>query len=49
MAVRNTSGGLPLPDYVPVPDAALGPQLNEQGYHVGRVEQNLFWVTDGTY
>jgi glyoxylase-like metal-dependent hydrolase (beta-lactamase superfamily II) len=23
--------------------------LNEQGYYVGRVERNLFWVTDGTY
>src|SRR5215203_7570959 len=38
-----------LPDYAPVPDSALGPSLNEQGYHVGRVERNLYWVTDGTY
>src|ERR1700755_2378305 len=38
-----------LPDYAPVPEAALGPALNEQGYHVGRVERNLFSVTDGTY
>jgi glyoxylase-like metal-dependent hydrolase (beta-lactamase superfamily II) len=38
-----------LPDYVPVPEAAFGPALNEQGYFVGRVERNLFWVTDGTY
>ncbi|GAA1841123.1 MBL fold metallo-hydrolase [Asanoa iriomotensis] len=38
-----------LPDYVPVPDASLGPALNENGYYVGRVERNLFWVTDGTY
>jgi glyoxylase-like metal-dependent hydrolase (beta-lactamase superfamily II) len=49
MAANNSSGGLALPDYVPVPDSALGPQLNDQGYHVGRVERNLFWVTDGTY
>jgi glyoxylase-like metal-dependent hydrolase (beta-lactamase superfamily II) len=35
--------------YVPVPESALGPALNEQGYHVGRVERNLFWVTDSTY
>src|SRR6266566_5797896 len=21
----------------------------EQGYHVGRVERNLYWVTDGVY
>jgi glyoxylase-like metal-dependent hydrolase (beta-lactamase superfamily II) len=38
-----------LPDYLPVPEAAFGPALNEQGYYVGRVERNLFWVTDGTY
>jgi len=37
-----------LPDYVPVPESAFGPALNEQGYFVGRVERNLFWVTDGT-
>jgi glyoxylase-like metal-dependent hydrolase (beta-lactamase superfamily II) len=45
-----SSGNAPkLPDYAPVPPSALGPALNEQGYHVGRVERNLFWVTDGTY
>src|SRR4029079_11764001 len=38
-----------LPDYAPVPKQALGPALNEQGYYVGRVERNLYWVTDGTY
>jgi glyoxylase-like metal-dependent hydrolase (beta-lactamase superfamily II) len=38
-----------LPDYAPVPRAALGPALNEQGYYVGRVEGNLYYVTDGTY
>jgi hypothetical protein len=38
-----------LPDYAPVPDAAFGPALNEQGYYVGRVERNLYWVTDGVY
>jgi glyoxylase-like metal-dependent hydrolase (beta-lactamase superfamily II) len=38
-----------LPDYAPIPPSALGPALNEQCYHVGRVERNLFWVTDGTY
>ena len=25
------------------------PALNDHGYHVGRVERNLYWVTDGTY
>jgi glyoxylase-like metal-dependent hydrolase (beta-lactamase superfamily II) len=38
-----------LPDYAPVPRSALGPALNDQGYAVGRVERNLYWVTDGTY
>ena len=37
-----------LTDYAPVPRSALGPSLNEQGYYVGRVERNLYWVTDGT-
>ena len=44
-----TGGAQALPDYAPVPPSAFGPALNEQGYHVGRVERNLFWVTDGTY
>jgi len=50
-AVANTSpsNAEDLPGYAPVPRAALGPALNEQGYYVGRVEQNLYWVTDGTY
>ena len=38
-----------LPDYAPIPKSALGPALNAQGYYVGRVERNLYWVTDGVY
>jgi len=38
-----------LPDYAPIPDRALGPALNAQGYYVGRVEGNLYWLTDGAY
>ena len=45
----GASGVPALPDYAPVPRSALGPALNDQGYHVGRVERNLYWVTDGTY
>src|SRR3954464_11457178 len=45
----NRPGADPLPDYAPVPQSAFGPALNEQGYYVGRVERNLYWVTDGTY
>ena len=38
-----------LPDYAPIPPSALGPAVNEQGYFVGRVEKNLYWVTDSAY
>ena len=38
-----------LPDYAPVPQSAFGVAVNEQGYYVGRVERNLYWVTDGVY
>jgi glyoxylase-like metal-dependent hydrolase (beta-lactamase superfamily II) len=44
-----TSAIAALPDYAPVPRSALGPALNDQGYYVGRVERNLYWVTDGVY
>ena len=43
----STAGGLS--DCAPIPGSALGPPVNEQGYYVGRVEANLYWVTDGTY
>ncbi len=46
MSATDTSA---LPDYAPVPRSSLGPALNEQGYYVGRVERNLYWITDGTY
>ena len=38
-----------LPDFAPIPPSALGPAVNAQGYFVGRVEKNLYWVTDATY
>jgi glyoxylase-like metal-dependent hydrolase (beta-lactamase superfamily II) len=38
-----------LPDYAPVLPSALGPAVNAQGYYVGRVQKNLYWVTDSTY
>ena len=46
---QTSTDAAALPDYAPVPRQALGVALNEQGYHVGRVERNLYWVTDGTY
>jgi glyoxylase-like metal-dependent hydrolase (beta-lactamase superfamily II) len=45
----TTSAVTTLPDYAPVPRSAIGPTLNDQGYYVGRVERNLYWVTDGVY
>ncbi|HEY2438330.1 MAG TPA: hypothetical protein VGH93_14205, partial [Solirubrobacteraceae bacterium] len=39
----------PGPDCAPIPRSALGPTVNEQGYYVGRVHGNLYWITDGTY
>ena len=46
---ETTSVAAALPDYAPVPESSFGPALNEQGYYVGRVERNLYWVTDGVY
>src|SRR6202171_2809324 len=48
MSTTNTAAEA-LPDYAPVPQSALGPALNAHGYYVGRVERNLYWVTDGVY
>lgn len=56
-AVVTLAGGFPtsasadtlLPDYAPIPPSALGPALNAEGFYVGQVEQNLYWVTDATY
>jgi len=45
----STTDTAALPEYAPLPEAAIGPTLNEQGYYVGRVERNLYFVTDGTY
>src|SRR5712664_1536464 len=45
----GASSAADLPDYAPIPRSALGPALNDQRYYVGRVERNLYWVTDGVY
>ena len=45
----GADGAADLPDYAPIPRSALGPALNDQRYYVGRVERNLYWVTDGVY
>ena len=46
---NGTAGATDLPEYAPIPQSALGPALNDQRYYVGRVERNLYWVTDGVY
>ena len=33
----------------PVPRSSFGPALNDRGCYVGRVERNLYWLTDGIY
>src|SRR3977135_1256359 len=48
-ATESTPTQAQLPDYAPIPATAFGPAPNEQGYCVGRVERNLYWVTDGVY
>ena len=48
-AGTRPSDAADLPDYAPIPKSALGPALNEQGYHVEHVERTLYAVTDGTY
>jgi glyoxylase-like metal-dependent hydrolase (beta-lactamase superfamily II) len=47
--VTSPASGDDLPDYAPIPPSARGAALNDQGYYVGRVERNLYWVTDGVY
>jgi glyoxylase-like metal-dependent hydrolase (beta-lactamase superfamily II) len=45
----GANGATDQTDYAPIPRSALGPALNDQGYYVGRVERNLYYVTDGVY
>src|ERR1700732_2731697 len=37
------------PDFAPAPAEALGPALNADGYFVGQIDGNLYWVTDSVY
>ena len=47
--MTSPASGDDVSDYAPIPQSALGPALNDQGYYVGRVERNLYWVTNGVY
>jgi glyoxylase-like metal-dependent hydrolase (beta-lactamase superfamily II) len=35
--------------FAPVPKRALGPPVNADGYFAGRIEGDLYWVTDSFY
>jgi len=37
------------PTFAPIPPSALGPALNADGYFVGAISDNLYWVTDSFY
>lgn len=43
------AGGDTLPSYAPVPSGSFGPPMNADGYYVGQIHDNLYWVTDGFY
>ena len=38
-----------LPAYAPVPAEAFGPTPNSDGYFVGQIDGDLYWVTDSIY
>jgi glyoxylase-like metal-dependent hydrolase (beta-lactamase superfamily II) len=46
---RAAERGGPLPSYAPIPKSALGPPLNADGYFVGQIAGDLYWVTDSAY
>jgi glyoxylase-like metal-dependent hydrolase (beta-lactamase superfamily II) len=48
-ASASAAPGCPPPGYAPVQPSALGPALNADGYFAGRINGNLYWVTDSFY
>lgn len=36
-------------EFAPIPEAARGPAIPEQGYFVDEIDQDLYYVTDGVY
>src|SRR5690349_260235 len=48
-AVADSATGGDLPSFAPVPPSSFGPALNADGYFVGQISDNLYWVTDGFY
>jgi glyoxylase-like metal-dependent hydrolase (beta-lactamase superfamily II) len=35
--------------FAPIPESALGPPVNADGYFVGQIKGDLYWVTDSVY
>ncbi|SDM75476.1 MBL fold metallo-hydrolase [Actinacidiphila guanduensis] len=48
-ASATASATAALPDFAPVPAASFGPAVNSDGYFVGQIKGNLYWVTDSYY
>src|SRR5438445_6517087 len=48
-SVASAANADNLPDFAPVPAEAFGPALNADGYFVGQIDGNLYWVTDSVY
>jgi glyoxylase-like metal-dependent hydrolase (beta-lactamase superfamily II) len=48
-AAEADTASTDLPTYAPVPPSSFGPAPNAQGYFVGQISDNLYWVTDGFY
>ena len=48
-AFADKAAAATLPNDAPVPAASLGHPVNADGYYVGQVEKNLYYVTDATY
>jgi hypothetical protein len=46
---RAAEPGCPPASYAPIPKSALGPPLNADGYFVGQIKGDLYWVTDSAY
>jgi glyoxylase-like metal-dependent hydrolase (beta-lactamase superfamily II) len=48
-SARAAAPGCPPAGYAPVPKSALGPPVNADGYFVGQIHGDLYWVTDSAY
>jgi glyoxylase-like metal-dependent hydrolase (beta-lactamase superfamily II) len=46
---RAAGPGCPPGDFAPIPKRALGPPVNADGYFVGQIKGDLYWVTDSVY